>query len=415
MIVIVIIVNRKDKYTKPKYNQVYNKDYKKDYKKEKKIDKDYFFICDTLAPPELNLIKNDKLGAVSKNKFVFQPKIIGGIKQYDPLRIFFMEEPTTLEKTYSSSKIKQDSGPLRMREIDGVEYLTLDDSYLPPEYEDADGQGYIILDPLEKDYLDYKITDLDYASKMKNAIKQIVKERWKPFINMELIFIEDDPELNWLDKQQQRYLSDIRITFNPNSGNNSRVGSDCQNVPKDKNTINFAWFDVKTIIHEFGHALGLIHEHQTPLEGAIAGYEWDLAGLYKFYEPQMKSRGIDPADPSYKSQTNSLIVTNVLGTCKEPCVKGDEDCCGFNGTIFDKDSIMLYAFPKSCFNMSSRFFIKGLKKNPILSINDVGWISYLYPEFDEKNDPVKFNIEKVCLKYQDMYKFKRGKVDECPV
>jgi hypothetical protein len=37
-------------------------------------------------------------------------------------------------------------------------------------------------------------------------------------------------------------------------------------------TMNLGFFDKATVLHEFGHAIGLIHEHQSPFKG---GFEWD--------------------------------------------------------------------------------------------------------------------------------------------
>ena len=36
--------------------------------------------------------------------------------------------------------------------------------------------------------------------------------------------------------------------------------------------MNLGFIDQSTVMHEFGHALGLIHEHQSPFKG---GFEWD--------------------------------------------------------------------------------------------------------------------------------------------
>jgi len=35
---------------------------------------------------------------------------------------------------------------------------------------------------------------------------------------------------------------------------------------------NQPWIDLGTVLHEFGHALGLIHEHQNPASG---GFKWN--------------------------------------------------------------------------------------------------------------------------------------------
>ena len=36
--------------------------------------------------------------------------------------------------------------------------------------------------------------------------------------------------------------------------------------------MNLGFVDRATVLHEFGHAIGLIHEHQSPFKG---GFEWN--------------------------------------------------------------------------------------------------------------------------------------------
>ena len=36
--------------------------------------------------------------------------------------------------------------------------------------------------------------------------------------------------------------------------------------------MNLGFVDRATVLHEFGHSLGLIHEHQSPFKG---GFEWN--------------------------------------------------------------------------------------------------------------------------------------------
>lgn len=53
----------------------------------------------------------------------------------------------------------------------------------------------------------------------------------------------------------------------------SAIGTDAR-LPcyKERQTMNLGWVDERTILHETGHALGLVHEHQHP-EGKI---DWDM-------------------------------------------------------------------------------------------------------------------------------------------
>jgi hypothetical protein len=66
--------------------------------------------------------------------------------------------------------------------------------------------------------------------------------------------------------------TDIRISFKY-EGSWSVIGTTAKNIPKNQPTMNFGWLTAgvsedearRVILHEFGHALGLIHEHQNPI------------------------------------------------------------------------------------------------------------------------------------------------------
>ena len=47
--------------------------------------------------------------------------------------------------------------------------------------------------------------------------------------------------------------------------------------------MNLAVVDKSTVLHEFGHVLGLLHEHQSPIKGIV---QWDVPKvLEKFRGP----------------------------------------------------------------------------------------------------------------------------------
>jgi serralysin len=78
--------------------------------------------------------------------------------------------------------------------------------------------------------------------------------------------------------------TDIRITFRY-AGSWSVIGTTCKNVlPKTRPTMNFGWLTPgvtdnvarRVILHEFGHALGLIHEHQNP----VNAIQWNKPAVY---------------------------------------------------------------------------------------------------------------------------------------
>lgn len=71
---------------------------------------------------------------------------------------------------------------------------------------------------------------------------------------------------SWVNEPAQ---SDVRITFNF-PGSWSVIGTTCKNIAKNQATMNYGWLTPgvadtearRVIVHEFGHALGLVHEHQ---------------------------------------------------------------------------------------------------------------------------------------------------------
>ncbi len=78
----------------------------------------------------------------------------------------------------------------------------------------------------------------------------------------------------------------IRVGFRP-GGSYSMIGRDVLTVPVNTLTMNFGWLATvadesmarRVILHEFGHALGFIHEHMSP----AAGIPWDKEKVYAFY------------------------------------------------------------------------------------------------------------------------------------
>ncbi len=140
----------------------------------------------------------------------------------------------------------------------------------------------------------------------KDLVERIAPE-WTKHANLKFEFT-DDPR------------ADIRVQFDSNDGAWSYVGTDNKNIPLHAATLNLGWQDQGVILHEFGHMIGLSHEHQNP----AGGIEWneqavidDLAGPPNFW-------------------TEAQTRHNVLNKYSADQV---------NGTDFDAKSIMLYSFP----------------------------------------------------------------------
>jgi serralysin len=136
-----------------------------------------------------------------------------------------------------------------------------------------------------------------------------------------------------LDFRQGTTDTDIRISFE-RSGSWSVLGSTCHQITdRAEPTMNFGWLNPRVdpdppddalrrvVLHEFGHALGLIHEHQNPFGRTI---DWD--------------RGAVIADLS--APPNRWDLATIEHNVFEPYERGE-----VNGTAFDPTSIMMYPIP----------------------------------------------------------------------
>jgi len=144
---------------------------------------------------------------------------------------------------------------------------------------------------------------------------------------------------------------DIRIALNDNS-NSSRIGTDSLLSIEDGNpSMRFTSFrpNQGTILHEFGHALGLKHEHQNP----DAGINWEREAVYD-------SLGGPP-----NNWSKTRVDRNVFNTLTDDSL---------NYSSFDPDSIMAYNIPAS-------WTTDGFSTSPgnDLSSIDISYIGDWYP------------------------------------
>jgi hypothetical protein len=154
--------------------------------------------------------------------------------------------------------------------------------------------------------------------------------------------------------------AEIRITFQPD-GSWSALGTDAlveERFPKGTPTMNFGWLTLSTpedeysavVLHEFGHALGLIHEHQSPAGSIKWNYETvtnDLSGYPYYWDA-------------------AAIQANIFTQYDESQTQYSQ---------FDPKSIMLYPLPQTWTHNTISF-----PKNTVLSHTDMQFIQKLYPQ-----------------------------------
>ncbi|MDV9169518.1 M12 family metallopeptidase [Streptomyces sp. W16] len=155
-----------------------------------------------------------------------------------------------------------------------------------------------------------------------------------------------------------RSEAELRIGFQAGDGSWSTVGRDALTVGLGDRTMNFGW-DLTapgqrgTALHEIGHALGMLHEHQSP----FAGIHWDDEAVYAELA----------GPPNFWSRDRTL--SNILR-------KLDPD--EVNGSVWDPQSIMEYPFTSGLI-LEPEEYRTGLHPHGSLSSSDKEFALRWYP------------------------------------
>jgi predicted Zn-dependent protease len=177
---------------------------------------------------------------------------------------------------------------------------------------------------------------------VRNAVMEAVKE-WERYANLKFSFVTSGN-------------ADIRIAFNSQQGAWSKIGTMALQVPQSQPTMNFGWFNnstpaleiQRTTLHEFGHAIGLLHEHQNP----VSPIKWNYQKAYAYY---MQVLG----------WTKDAVDHNIMNRYSITHSNND----------FDAQSIMIYPIPAE---LTTDGFSVGW--NNSLSQKDKQLIADLYPK-----------------------------------
>jgi len=181
---------------------------------------------------------------------------------------------------------------------------------------------------------------LDGEEPLRATVRNAITE-WGKYVNLTI--------------SETREAAEIRISFSE-AGSWSYVGTDALGVPDSQPTMNYGVLKLisakdeamQTALHEFGHALGLVHEFQNPSAGEL----FDRESVLKYFK----------SAPNRWSE--EMIESNVLA--KNDAYPGSR--------VFDPQSIMNYVFDKE-------LFAKGRSTQPlmVLSDSDKAYAASLYP------------------------------------
>ncbi len=193
--------------------------------------------------------------------------------------------------------------------------------------------------------------------------------RWQPGQELRIAFLDGDAEIwtvvekysaGWLEHANIGFVfgdfvdAELRITFR-GTGNWSYVGNAARQIHPSEPTMQLGGLTVgdppdhirRKVLHEFGHALGCVHEQSSP----AASIRWDVDAVYRYF------RSIGWSDDK--------IALNVLSRHHPR----DTDF-----SLFDPESIMQY--PVAAWMTLDGV---GIDWNTDLSARDKQFIAELYP------------------------------------
>ncbi|KAF9525728.1 hypothetical protein CPB83DRAFT_885381 [Crepidotus variabilis] len=152
------------------------------------------------------------------------------------------------------------------------------------------------------------------ATNQQTKVATVIKE-WEKYANLKFApATEGNPAM-------------IRIAFDASSGSWSYTGKENLGIANDEPTMNLGWVygDSTTIseaergviLHEFGHAIGLMHEHQSPARGekitlkddAVIRYYTETQG---WTEDEVREQIINVYNASDISNYSELDTTSIM-------------------------------------------------------------------------------------------------------
>lgn len=156
-----------------------------------------------------------------------------------------------------------------------------------------------------------KVRFLNGTEDQQKAVMALAKT-WEQYANIKFVWVTEG-------------ASNVRVEFSNRQENYSQLGTNSNMVVDNQHTMHleYALFNdpqrlKRTVVHEFGHVLGFMHEHSSP----ISGIQWNKDTMYKVH-----------AKYGWDKDMVDAQIFKVYGTRYT------------NGTNYDPKSIMHYPIP----------------------------------------------------------------------
>lgn len=178
---------------------------------------------------------------------------------------------------------------------------------------------------------------------IRQQVRQYAKV-WEQYANIKFEFVNDMKSAK------------VKVGFFRTNQSWSWVGREVLGNPLGEYTMNFGWFDAgttqdefsRTVTHEFGHVLGFLHEHKSP----VSPLQWNLPKAYQYFK---EKNNWDEA-----SVNNQVIAKYTQNNS--------------NFSAYDPQSIMHYMIPQDLLLSGS-----GTVENYVLSATDKLYARIWYP------------------------------------
>lgn len=208
------------------------------------------------------------------------------------------------------------------------------------------------------------------VASMKPLVQDLVTKNWEPHIGLKFNFGDTVTLQN----------ADIRVRFQSSDGHWSAVGTDALDRPKSIPTMNIGADTLAkletpylrgVVLHEFGHALGCVHEHQSP----ASRIEFDPVAVSRYFKGK-------------HGWSDKMVKYNILDRYEATTLKHFSE--------FDPLSIMIYMILPEWTRGGT-----GTKVNNVLSELDIEFIRKLYipdvPLPKPATEPERPTVQKLSL------------------